>query len=239
MLRLTVVYDNNQFDSSMTAAWGFSCLLEGTERTILFDTGGNGSILLENMRKLELSPGAVEVVVLSHAHYDHTGGLQSFLKENSVVVVWIGTTFPESIARMVVRHGAELENVRKPEKICSGVYTTGEMGRGIAEQSLVVSTKNGAVLVTGCAHPGVLEIVRRAEEIVGQKIYLVIGGFHLGGSSGLEIDRIVKGFIDHDVKKAAPCHCSGKVCRDMFREAYGQNYIPAGAGARVEIETSY
>jgi 7,8-dihydropterin-6-yl-methyl-4-(beta-D-ribofuranosyl)aminobenzene 5'-phosphate synthase len=234
-LRLTVVYDNNQYDSSMTAAWGFSCFLEGTKRTILFDTGGDGSILLENMRKLELSPGAVEVVVLSHAHYDHTGGLQSFLKVNSEVSVLVGASFPESIGRMVLRHGAELENVRNPEGICSGVYTTGEMGRGIAEQSLVVSAKNGAVLVTGCAHPGVLEIVRRAEEITDGKICLVIGGFHLGGSSELEIDRIVKGFIDHDVNKAAPCHCSGKVCRDMFRESFGPRYIPAGAGTRVEV----
>ena len=42
--------------------------------------------------------------------------------------------------------------------------------------------------------------------------------------------------MDHGVRKAAPCHCSGRACRGMFRESYGPDYIPAGAGTRVEIK---
>ena len=84
-LTITIVYDNNPYNEELETRWGFSCLIEGLEKTILFDVGGEGSVLLKNMEKLKIDPKKVNVIVLSHIHYDHIGGLSDFLKKNPLV----------------------------------------------------------------------------------------------------------------------------------------------------------
>ncbi len=240
-LKLTVVYDNNEYDPSLTTAWGFSCLVEGAEKTILFDTGGDGDILIHNMKRLGIDPQSIDAVVLSHAHLDHTGGLVRLLYEHSDIEVWIGDWFPESVQNAAKACGAEVVMVQGPAEVCDGMFTTGGMGKGIREQSLFFCTGEGTVIVTGCAHPGILEtvdVVKRlaVKDCPDGEVFLVIGGFHLSGSPERALQRIVNGFQARGVKKAAPCHCSGGQCRAMFRTAYGDCFIPAGVGTRIELE---
>ena len=80
-MAITVIYDNNPYKEGLETAWGFAASITGTEKTILFDTGGDGSILLNNMQKLAIDPNGIDTVVLSHIHPDHTGGLNSFLEK--------------------------------------------------------------------------------------------------------------------------------------------------------------
>jgi 7,8-dihydropterin-6-yl-methyl-4-(beta-D-ribofuranosyl)aminobenzene 5'-phosphate synthase len=232
---ITVFYDNNEYDERLETAWGFSCLVEGPEKTILFDTGGDGALLLRNMRTLGIDPKDVDVVVISHVHGDHVGGLVSFLEENPAVTVYLPQSFPKSIKDATREAGAELVEVREPVEICEHVHSTGELGDGIKEQSLVVETSQGLVVITGCAHPGVVNIVRRAKELTGGEVYLVLGGFHLGGASEAGIASIVEDFQQLGVQRVAPCHCSGDVARRLFEEAYREDYIPAGVGSRLEV----
>jgi 7,8-dihydropterin-6-yl-methyl-4-(beta-D-ribofuranosyl)aminobenzene 5'-phosphate synthase len=111
------------------------------------------------------------------------------------------------------------------------VYTTGELGNGIKEQSLIVTSSQGLVVITGCAHPGVVNIVRKARDMLAEKpVYLVIGGFHLSRAATPEIESIVEGFRQLGVRKVAPCHCSGDETRKLFREEYGEDYIDSGVG---------
>lgn len=246
-LTITVLYDNNEHDERadkrhpLETAWGFSCLVEGLEETILFDTGGDGAMLLRNMRTLGIDPRDVDVVVISHVHGDHVGGLSGFLEENAdrrhpgAITVYLPHSFPESIKDATRETGAELVEVHKPVEICERVFSTGELGDWIKEQSLVIETSRGLVVITGCAHPGVVNIVRRAKELVGEEVHLVLGGFHLGGASETEIAGIVEEFQRLGVQKVAPCHCSGDVARELFREAYGEDFIPAGVGSQLEV----
>ncbi len=81
-LSIIITYDNNRYQEGLTSAWGFSCFIRGTEQTILFDTGGNGALLLANMKRLRIDPQEIDVVVLSHIHGDHVGGLGRFIEEN-------------------------------------------------------------------------------------------------------------------------------------------------------------
>jgi len=238
---ITILYDNNPGDSDeqLETAWGFSCLVEGPEKTILFDTGGDSAMLLRNMRTLGIAPQDVNVVVISHIHGDHVGGLAGFLEENHAVTVYLPQSFPESIKGATMDAGAELIEISsqevEPVEICEDVYSTGELGDWIKEQSLVIETSQGLVVVTGCAHPGVVNIVRQAKKLTGGEVYFVLGGFHLGGVSAAEIAGIVKDFQQLGVQRVAPCHCSGDVARRLFEEAYGENFIPAGVGSRLEI----
>jgi 7,8-dihydropterin-6-yl-methyl-4-(beta-D-ribofuranosyl)aminobenzene 5'-phosphate synthase len=231
---ITVVYDNIPYDPRLQTAWGFGCLIETGEKTILFDTGGDGTILLKNMRMLGIDPESIEVVVLSHIHADHTGGLASLLTAGARPTVYLPRSFPSDF-KSRVRAQADVVEVGGAAKIADGVYTTGEMGSGIVEQALVLQTSRGLVVVTGCAHPGISEMVARAIEIGGDGVYLVLGGFHLGGASEARVKEIIAEYQRLGVQKVAPSHCTGDKAIRLFRDVYGEDSIPSGAGQAIGI----
>jgi len=238
-LDLTVLYDNNPHNEKLETRWGFSCLVEGSEKTILFDVGGEGSVLLENMEKLKIDPKEIDMIVLSHIHHDHIGGLSPFLEENPSVTVYMPISFGKGVKEEVKRAGAKLVEVRGPREICKDVYSTGELGGWLKEQSLAVRTAKGLVVITGCAHPGIVDVVKEAKGMLKTEVYLLIGGFHLGGMSSPRIEEIVNGMKREGVKKVAPCHCSGDLARKLFEEAYGENFILAGVGKRIKVEDAF
>jgi len=158
-LRLRVVFDNVRYAGPLESAWGFSCIIEGLPRVILFDTGSDGNILLANMKKILVDPKKVEAVFLSHFHADHTGGLEVFLQQHPGVTVYLPASFPASFQKSIAAMGAKVIALEKPGKLFDKVYTTGELGSWPKEQSLVIDTPRGLVIITGCAHPGVARIV--------------------------------------------------------------------------------
>ncbi len=232
---ILITYDNNPHDARLNTSWGFSCVVKYNQKSILFDTGGNSTILLDNMKKLQIDPKEIDSVVLSHIHGDHTGGLAGFLKKNNQVTVYIPISFPKSFKDEAKRYGATIEEVSASREIMPGVYTTGELGSAIKEQSLIVKTSKGMVIITGCAHPGIVGIVKASKEILNGNVYLVLGGFHLGGTSTSQIKSVIKNLERLGVEKMAPCHCSGEEARSLFQKSFGKNYMKAGVGMKISI----
>ncbi len=231
---LTTVYDNYQHRQGLRTGWGFSCLIETERETILFDTGADSGTLLGNMEKLGKDPEGIGKIVLSHAHGDHTGGLEGVLRINPRAIVYTPSSFPDGFSEDVKSYGAETVKAGSPEKISEGISTTGELGSGIKEQSLVINSPEGLVVMTGCAHPGIVRIIREVKRMAEGEIYLVMGGFHLDGESDLELSRIIRSFREMGVRKAAPCHCSGQRARELFREEYGEDYVDNGVGRVIK-----
>ena len=229
-LRISVVYDNNSYKEGLSTAWGFSCVIEGAKKTILFDTGGDGSILLSNMEKMGINPSNIDLIVLSHIHGDHVGGLQSFLKSNPEVIVYLPKSFPERFKEQIKSYDATVIEVGGAVKIFENVYSSGELGQWIKEQSLIINTDRGLIVITGCAHPGIVEIVHKAKQLVSDQVLLVMGGFHLGGESRGKIEEIIKEFRKFGVYYAGPCHCSGDNARQLFEKEYKSYYINIGVG---------
>jgi 7,8-dihydropterin-6-yl-methyl-4-(beta-D-ribofuranosyl)aminobenzene 5'-phosphate synthase len=227
---LTVVFDNNPYDPRLQTGWGFAAWLEYGGQVVLFDTGANGVVLLDNVATLGLDPKAIDIVVLSHIHGDHTGGLASLLAVNPQVTVYLPQAFPTRFKEQVRAAGAAVVEVDAPIEILPGLWSTGQMGTDIVEQALVARTEKGLVVVTGCAHPGVDEMVTRAKEVGRDRLALVVGGFHLGGASRGRIEEIIAAFRRLGVQQVAPCHCTGEQARELFREVYGAEFHACGVG---------
>lgn len=233
---MAVVYDNKPYDDRLKKAWGFGCFVNVDGIGILFDTGGDSDVLLSNMAKLNINVENVDVVVLSHTHGDHVGGLLGILNLNGHMKVYVPASFPRPFKDEIKSYGCEMIEARNAVRICDGVATTGELGVTIKEQSLLISTQQGLVVVTGCAHPGIVNAVRETERLTGRKVYLAVGGYHLSGASEGEITSIIQQFKTLGVEKVAPCHCSGDIARTMFEQSFSDNFIETGVGKTFEIK---
>jgi len=200
-MKITIIYDN-EANPGLRSGWGFSCLIE-TKGRILFDTGDSGEKLIYNLKQLNIQPESIDAVVISHNHWDHTGGLRKFLKVKNNAQVF----HPESFSNST--------------EICTGIYSTGALGTFIKEQSLVVKTKKGNIVITGCAHPGLERILQTAKNL-GQ-IYGVLGGFH-GFSKFEELEGI---------QLIAPCHCTQYT--EQVKQRYPSHFKQIQAGSMIEI----
>ncbi|NOR14868.1 MAG: MBL fold metallo-hydrolase [Candidatus Aminicenantes bacterium] len=235
-IRMTIVYDNHSFDEDLQKDWGFSCFINGLEKSILFDTGKNGQILLSNMKKLNIRPEEIDLVFLSHAHNDHTDGLETFLTKNNDIEVWLPEFFSSSFKETIKKEGATVVEVDNFQKICEGAYTTGVIPGWIKEQSLILDADKGLILVTGCAHPRIVKIISTVKELLRKDIYMVFGGFHLAGFLDEEIEGIISRFRALRVKKVGPCHCSGDSSRTLFAKEYGDDFIKIGVGKEIKVQ---
>ncbi len=211
-LKITIIYDNTSLDINLIPDWGFSCLVEAYGKKILFDTGAKGEILLRNMKYLDIDPDTIDHIVISHYHWDHTGGLSAILQINPVKV-YIPPSCPEPPG------AKEVIKVKNKLEISENIFSTGEL-MGI-EQSLMVKTGKGYVFIVGCSHPGVDIILSSVPE--PSNIYGLIGGFH--GFSEFEILA--------PLKLVCPTHCTVNIA--MIKSLYPEKYVEGGAGQIIEI----
>jgi 7,8-dihydropterin-6-yl-methyl-4-(beta-D-ribofuranosyl)aminobenzene 5'-phosphate synthase len=229
-VKFTIVYDNNEHTRGLRTAWGFACWVETDVSVVLFDTGGDHATLLGNLDALGLDPRRIDAVVLSHIHADHTGGLPGLLQIAERPTVYAPAAFSASFKRDVVAH-TDLVEVMAPTEICPGVYTTGQLGTRIVEQALGVRSRAGMVVVTGCAHPGIVEMVRAAKSAArAHPVELVIGGFHLRDHNRDQIQGVADQLRDLGVEGVASCHCTGDRARTLFAEVWGERSAMAGLG---------
>jgi len=108
----------------------------------------------------------------------------------------------------------------------------------IPEQALVIQTEQGLVIITGCAHPGIVAIIEQAQSLFGEPMHLVMGGFHLGDKSEAEIEAIINNFRRLEIQQAAPSHCTGEYAIARFAAEYGQDFIQVGTGSVIRLEAS-
>ncbi len=233
-IKITILYDNYVFKEGTRADWGFSCLIEGTEETILFDTGTQADILRHNIETLGVDITQVDIIVISHNHGDHTGGLLFILdKVSPSVPVYAPTSY---LGKDIEAKQDRIIRKTEPVEICRNVFLTGEMGTSIKEQALILNMNRGLVIITGCAHPGIVGIIEKAKTILNKNVYFVLGGFHLASTPENEVLRIIERFKELGVVQCGATHCTGEEAINLFKKAFGENYIAMGTGRTIELE---
>lgn len=267
------------------AEHGFSALIEferrGHAHTVLFDTGISPHGMVENMRRLDVDPGSVEVVVMSHGHLDHTGGLIGFVDAVGRADLplflhpdfWLdrrlappGRTPLElpTVSRAAVE-GAGFDVIEEvePSLLLDGsLLVTGEVERtsafevgfGIHEarrggrwtndaaihddQAIVAHLRGrGLVVVTGCGHAGIVNILRHARALTGiDEVHAVIGGFHL---SGPLFEPIIPPTVAHLVEMGpallVPGHCTGWRAQMALHSGLPDAYVHPSVGTRFHL----
>ena len=232
-VNITILYDNRCERCDLQEGWGFSSYIEFEGAKILFDTGGDLAAFEKNAQKMNLDYDEISHLLFSHRHWDHVTGFTEIIKKvQPETHLFVPKTFPWRLKRKAASCLKHTHVVRSFEHIGPNIYSLVlPCGFWLYEQALILKTEKGLGIITGCAHPGIVQILKKAQEHFQDDIAFVLGGFHLFSAKAEQSAQVVKEFQKLRVQKVAPCHCSGDHMIRQFQEAYGSNFFKVGTGS--------
>jgi len=237
-MQIKVIFDKDTFNKTLYTGWGVSFLIG---EKVLFDTGEKGKWLLKNMAFLDVDIDKIESIVISHDHWDHTGGLWDLLKIKKGLKTYACSGFGSEFKRRVKESGGKLIENNMFSEIGKNIFVSGEIageykGQYMPEQALAVKTAQGVSIITGCAHPGIITILEEVKKaFVKENLYLVMGGFHLMDEDKRIVEGIAKEFKNLGVKKVAATHCTGYEAEEIFRHRYQEDFVSVNVGGVINL----
>jgi 7,8-dihydropterin-6-yl-methyl-4-(beta-D-ribofuranosyl)aminobenzene 5'-phosphate synthase len=237
-IKLHTIFDNISCSSKSNckSLWGFSSLIQTPNHTILFDTGSNGRVLLQNLKEKSLDISKVDTIFISHGHWDHIGGLDSIVEMNDNLNIFA----TKHLSNNFIRDYEKLSNGvtvvdDKITKIYDDIYSSGAIGE-TKEHSIIIDTDEGLVILFGCAHSGVGVVAKMAREYFGKDILLLLGGFHLSNKSDDEIFKLIDLLKECGTRYISPSHCTGDRAKELFNMHLKDVYIEGEVGLSIEFD---
>lgn len=229
-VKLTMLYNNVGNAEALSSKWGLSVLVETHEDSLLFDTGGEAKVLWENMQNAGIDIQKISKVVISHNHWDHVNGLDTFIEQKAIHP----KVFVPEYNLDDIKHnfkGLNLTGIKEPTQLNSAVWSTGQLAteyksNAIHEQSLIVMHDDSIYILTGCSHPGIVKIVERAKSMFSdKKIKLVAGGFHMINYTDADVKAASESLKKLEVEKISPSHCTGEKAIAIFKDQWSDDFI--------------
>jgi 7,8-dihydropterin-6-yl-methyl-4-(beta-D-ribofuranosyl)aminobenzene 5'-phosphate synthase len=244
---------------------------------ILLDAGFTAVAVPYNLPRLGIDPRAVDQVVISHGHPDHTGALEQLLRmtQKRTPVVVHSDAFGERWRQLSdgtregpyqqdrqswEKAGAEIVSLVEPYELAPGCVATGPIPRQtdfekgpsnalcrrgsefvrdaiLDDQSIVINVKGkGLVVVSGCAHAGIVNTLLYAREISGvDRIWAVLGGFHLQGAEEHVVSRTIGELKALGPQLVMPCHCTGFEATSRFAAEMPDQFVLGAVGTTLRI----
>ena len=247
---MITLYDNTSaVKENVTPDWGFSLYINYKNHHILFDGGASTQILEKNAAALGIDLRKIEVAVVSHCHPDHTTGINYLLKINPKVTVYVpldgnfagrfqhdyivfadkDTTITDGMTLIYTTSPYMGYYYKYPPYESNPVLTP------LPELSLAITNNNNEiVLISGCSHSGIANIIQETKHHLKKNILFVIGGFHLMPFSDTYILDLAKRMKDEfGVKIVCPTHCTGEDATAIFKKYYKGNFVAGGVGTKI------
>jgi len=273
-ITVTVLADNTAQGMGLLGEHGLSLWIETAETCVLFDTG-QGLVLPHNAARMNVDLDCTDSIVISHGHYDHTGGLSHALSQAPHARLFLHSS--ALAARFACREGkareidmpagvredvnARLSSViwtKGPTEIAVGMFVTGPIPRRSAfedtggpffldadgktpdpiedDQTMWIETRDGMVVLLGCAHAGVVNTLEFIRELTSRRpIRAILGGIHLGSATDERLTGTIESLSHIDVQEMWPCHCTGATATAQLMTVFGGRCHPCGVGTRVEF----
>jgi 7,8-dihydropterin-6-yl-methyl-4-(beta-D-ribofuranosyl)aminobenzene 5'-phosphate synthase len=245
-LTFTILYNDVALNGSFAADQGFSSLVKVREKVYLFDAGRIDEALAQNVAAADVDISQVELIFISHLHSDHIGGLKGIIEQANHPALYLpadyptsqtarGRTWVEESVNAVLPYVGDTIHLTEATRLNDYLYSTGPFEHQSFEQAMVIDTKEGLVVLTGCSHPGIVDIVRRARSLLDRGVYLVMGGFHLAVTDSAQVEGIARE-LRGLTRKIAPCHCTGERAQEIIRAVFGEDYLDVKAGMSFSVE---
>lgn len=232
-LKITTLVEDTSPKRSFWGEHGLSFWIEADNKKILFDTGQSGEVLLHNLRASKLDLRDLDAFVLSHSHDDHSGGIKLIVDQIKNIPMYCASgAFEEHIpdGKRVSKLISDINYARENLEIFPGIYIPQERKTinspvPTKEINMVINLeRKGIVIIVGCAHHGLVNIINDAMSIFKGRIpvYAILGGLHLKDSNKEEIINIVSFLKDSGLKILAPNHCTGSGALRIMAQAFPQ-----------------
>lgn len=250
---IKIICDDKTAYSNYRRDDGFSCIVSFNGEKILFDTGNERAAFRNNITAAAIDPNEIHKIFISHNHSDHINGLCDFMQMNPDAEVYMSNEMTSNTTGNGIKIYERAKNAALDKivfvnhnesiyKISDKIYSTGFLNAvinsfTIKEQSLVLDTEKGLVIITGCSHPGIVNVVKRAKKIADKPVYILLGGFHLATNNITEekVMEIIRELKELGVQKCEATHCTGEMPVNLFRKFFDKNFIEAGSGAVIHF----
>lgn len=275
-IKLTILVENSVHQRGLVAEHGLAFHVQRGSQSLLLDTG-QSDLALINAETLSLPLERLDAVVLSHGHYDHTGGLPAILEVAPQARVYLHPAAfepkfsrnQEGPARMIGMSDCALQAIRRnpggytescaSQEVMPGVFTTGEIPRVTPyedvggrffldesgaeadsltdDQALFFDTVQGLVVLSGCAHAGVVNTLTHIQKLrPGRPFYAIMGGLHLLNASPERLHATMEALGKWDIPLLMPAHCTGPAAAAKLWESFPGRCATPGVGSQFDFE---
>ncbi len=217
--------------------WGISFLIDDD---VLFDAFGDVRVFMANIKKQRIDLSKIKHIIISHDDWDHIAGLWEILKQYKNLNVYVGPHFNHDLKNTIRSLGSLVIETPQPMMIKEGLYTTGELVgasiRGVLyEQSLVIKKPQTMMLITGCAHPKLSNILQKTHDYFQQPVSFLMGGFHLKEASRKDIHQTIKELDQLNITKIIPLHCTGTMAVKQLKKHFKERCVHLQEGDIIEV----
>lgn len=278
-IKITTLIENMPDEKGRLAyEHGFSVFVEADGKRLLFDTGQSGAFV-KNAEVLGIDLENLDAVILSHGHYDHTGGVPALLEQlNKKTPFYIGKEFFKKKYKRLEDGSWKYNGISFSGKILTetggmaGLQVVAEDVTRLSENivlfknfsrvtdfeevnrnffveeegtyvqdlfrdeiALGLLTEDGVVLVAGCSHVGIVNMLAHVKRVLQKPVAAVVGGTHLVEADGTRLAKTVEAFRFYGVKRIAVSHCTGEAGMELLKKEFPEEFVLNNTGTVMEF----